>query len=51
MNDREINIKPPKGRKKYKGKRKSRLAKYVMIGGTLFIIIMFVAVFIVAALL
>jgi len=49
MNDREIDTRPPKGRKKYKGRRMSRLAKYLMIGGTLFIIIMFIAVFVVAA--
>ena len=51
MNNREIDTRPPKGRRKYKARRMSRLAKYVMIGGTLFIVIMFIAIFAVAALL
>jgi hypothetical protein len=50
MNDREISTKPPKGRKKYGSRRISRLAKIIMIGGSLFIVFVMIALFVVAAL-
>jgi len=50
MNDREISSNPPRGRKKYKSRRVSRLTKFIMIGGSIFIVLIFIAIFIVAAL-